>query len=222
MRFAGLNITYPCKQLVLPLLDAVSDEADAIGAVNTVVRTDDRLIGYNTDGSGWSWGFRRALPQADLSSVVLLGAGGAGSACADAALRLGAARLVIVDRDAPRAVALAARLNKHLDGGAGQRRHRPARCTGRCERPHSCDPDGDGGHTRHAAAGGMAEARDVGFGRRLRASGNAVAQGGSAPRVRHGRWRPHERRPGRRRLQALHRPRRGRGADGRTFPAPVS
>ena len=117
MRFAGLNITYPCKQLVVPLLDAVSDEAEAIGAVNTVVRTDDRLVGYNTDGAGWSWGFRRALPQADLSCVVLLGAGGAGSACADAALRLGATRLIIVDRDAPRAVALAARLNEHLDGG---------------------------------------------------------------------------------------------------------
>jgi shikimate dehydrogenase len=116
MRFAGLNITYPCKQLVIPLLDAVSAEAQAIGAVNTVVRTDDRLVGYNTDSSGWSWGFRRALPRADLSSVVLLGAGGAGSACADAALRLGTARLTIFDRDAPRAVALAARLNEHLGG----------------------------------------------------------------------------------------------------------
>lgn len=117
MRFAGLNITYPCKQMVLPLLDAVSDEARAIGAVNTVVRADDRLVGYNTDGSGWSWGFRRALPGADLACVVLLGAGGAGSACADAVLRLGATRLVVFDRDAPRAVALAARLNEHFAGG---------------------------------------------------------------------------------------------------------
>jgi shikimate dehydrogenase len=118
MCFAGLNITYPCKQLVIPLLDAVSDEAEAIGAVNTVVRRGDRLVGHNTDGSGWSWGFRRALPGADLSCVVLLGAGGAGSACADAVLRLGAARLVIVDQDAPRAAALAARLNAHLGGRA--------------------------------------------------------------------------------------------------------
>src|SRR6185369_13464316 len=80
MGFAGLNITYPCKQRVIPLLDALSDEARAIGAVNTVVREGDRLVGYNTDGSGWSWGFGRALPQADLSRVALLGAGGAGSA----------------------------------------------------------------------------------------------------------------------------------------------
>jgi shikimate dehydrogenase len=111
MRFAGVNVTYPCKQAVLPLLDGLSEEAGAIGAVNTVVRDGDRLIGHNTDGSGWSWGFRRALPAADLSRVVLLGAGGAGSACADAVLRLGARQLVIVDQDAARATGLAARLN---------------------------------------------------------------------------------------------------------------
>ncbi len=116
MGFAGLNITYPCKQSVIPLLDALSVEARAIGAVNTVICEGDRLVGYNTDGSGWSWGFRRALPRADLSRVVLLGAGGAGSACADAVLRLGAAHLVIVDKEAPRAVALAERLNRHFGG----------------------------------------------------------------------------------------------------------
>jgi shikimate dehydrogenase len=117
MRFDGLNITHPCKQLVIPLLDELSPEAALIGAVNTVVRRGDRLLGHNTDGAGWSWGFRRALPAADLSRVVLIGAGGAGSACADAVLRLGAGRLVVVDRDAPRATALAARLNAHFPGG---------------------------------------------------------------------------------------------------------
>ncbi|MBI3372439.1 MAG: shikimate dehydrogenase [Betaproteobacteria bacterium] len=117
MGFGGLNITYPCKQSVIPLLDALSEEARAIGAVNTVVCEGSRLVGHNTDGSGWSWGFQRALPQADLSRVVLLGAGGAGSACADAVLRLGAVRLVIVDKEASRAAALAERLNDHFDGG---------------------------------------------------------------------------------------------------------
>ncbi len=117
MGFAGLNITFPCKQSVIPLLDSLSEEATAIGAVNTVVREGDRLVGHNTDGSGWSWGFRRALPKADLSRVVLLGAGGAGSACADAVLRLGAVHLRVVDKDASRASGLAARLNAHFDGG---------------------------------------------------------------------------------------------------------
>jgi shikimate dehydrogenase len=120
MGFAGLNITYPCKQSVMALLDALSEEARAIGAVNTVVRQGDRLVGHNTDGSGWSWGFRRALPQADLSRVVLLGAGGAGSACADAVLRLGARELVIVDQERSRAAELAERLNRHLAGGRAQ------------------------------------------------------------------------------------------------------
>jgi len=108
--YRGLNITFPCKQAVIPLLDQLSEEARAIGAVNTIVREGERLVGHNTDGTGWSWGFRRALPEADLSRVVLLGAGGAGSACADAVLRLGARELVIYDRDAPRATELAQRL----------------------------------------------------------------------------------------------------------------
>jgi shikimate dehydrogenase len=122
MRYDGLNITYPCKQAVIPLLDRLSEEAEAIGAVNTVVRDGDRLVGHNTDGSGWSWGFRRHLPAADLSRVALLGAGGAGSACADAVLRLGAARLTILDRDPLRAETLAARLSGRFGDRAGASR----------------------------------------------------------------------------------------------------
>jgi shikimate dehydrogenase len=109
--YRGFNITFPCKQTVIPLLDGLSDEARSIGAVNTIVIAGGKLTGYNTDGPGWGWGFQRALPGADLSRVVLLGAGGAGSACADAVLRLGARELMIVDREAGRGDALAARMN---------------------------------------------------------------------------------------------------------------
>ena len=116
MGFAGLNITYPCKQAVITLLDGLSDEAAAMGAVNTVVFDGGRAVGHNTDGSGWAWGFRRTLPAADLSRVVLLGAGGAGSAIAHAVLRLGAQRLTLVDADAARSVALADELNQRYDG----------------------------------------------------------------------------------------------------------
>jgi len=112
MKFAGLNITFPCKQAVIPLLDELSDEARAIGAVNTVVREGDRLVGHNTDASGWAWGFQRALPKADLSRVVLLGAGGAGAAVGHAALGLGVSNLFIFDADPSRADALASRLGK--------------------------------------------------------------------------------------------------------------
>lgn len=111
MGYAGLNITYPCKQAVIPLLDGLSDEARAMGAVNTVVFDGGKAIGHNTDGSGWAWGFTRALPGADLSRVVLLGTGGAGSAIAHAVLRLGARQLALVDTDGARAQALADSLN---------------------------------------------------------------------------------------------------------------
>ena len=126
MGFAGLNITYPCKQAVIPLLDALSDEAAAMGAVNTVVfeageaaergERGVKAIGHNTDGSGWRWGFERSLPHADLSRVVLLGAGGAGSAIAHAVLRMGAQALVLVDADAARAAGAAERLNALYPG----------------------------------------------------------------------------------------------------------
>jgi shikimate dehydrogenase len=116
MRFAGFNVTYPVKQTVMPLLDALADEAATIGAVNTVVRDGDRLVGHNTDGPGWGWGFRRALPDADLGCVTLLGAGGAGAACADALMRLGVARLRIADLDHGRAATLAERLNARFPG----------------------------------------------------------------------------------------------------------
>lgn len=107
MGFAGLNITFPCKQAVIPLLDDLSDEARTMGAVNTVVFKDGRAIGHNTDGSGWAWGLRQALPTVDLGRVVLLGAGGAGSAIAHALLRMGAQHVVIVDSEAARALGLA-------------------------------------------------------------------------------------------------------------------
>jgi shikimate dehydrogenase len=113
MGFAGFNVTFPCKQAIVPLLDALSDEARAMNAVNTVVcREDGTLVGHNTDGSGWAWGFRRALPGVALDRVVLLGAGGAGSAVADAALRLGAGQVRVHDVDVSRAQALVAQLER--------------------------------------------------------------------------------------------------------------
>jgi shikimate dehydrogenase len=112
--YSGLNITFPCKQAVMPLLHGVSDEARAIGAVNTVVIAGGKLTGHNTDASGWSWGFKRALPQADLSRVVLLGAGGAGAAVGYAALQLGVSEISIFDVDPSRAAALADNLRAHF------------------------------------------------------------------------------------------------------------
>ena len=127
MGFAGLNVTYPCKQAVIPLLDELSDEAAAMGAVNTVVFHDGRAIGHNTDGWGWRWGFERALPAADLSRIVLLGAGGAGSAIAHALLRMGAPELVVVDADAARATQLAEALQSRYAAARVRAEADPAR-----------------------------------------------------------------------------------------------
>jgi shikimate dehydrogenase len=116
MGFAGLNITHPCKQDVVPLLTDLSDEARAIGSVNTVVLERGRRIGHNTD---W-WGFRQSvvqhLPGAALARIVQLGAGGAGAATAYAALELGARQLIIVDAVHERALALADRLAAMFSG----------------------------------------------------------------------------------------------------------
>jgi shikimate dehydrogenase len=113
MGFAGLNITFPCKQQVIELLDDLSDDARALGAVNTVVFDKaGRATGFNTDCFGWRESFRRKQPQADLSRVVLLGAGGAGSAVAHAVMQLGAEQLSIVDIDVQRAEQLAQRVGR--------------------------------------------------------------------------------------------------------------
>jgi shikimate dehydrogenase len=110
--FAGVNITHPCKQAVVPLLDELSADAAAIGAVNTVVFKDGKRSGHNTDCFGFAEGFRRGLPEVACHKVVLLGAGGAGSAVATAALNLGVGRLLIHDVAVARARALAERLGR--------------------------------------------------------------------------------------------------------------
>ena len=101
--FDGLNITHPCKQAIIPLLSELSQEARAIGAVNTVVLRNGKRSGHNTDCTGFVESFRRGLPAARLDRVVLLGAGGAGAAIAHAALALGVEHLAIFDIDTAKA-----------------------------------------------------------------------------------------------------------------------
>ncbi|NEK56362.1 shikimate dehydrogenase [Geodermatophilus sabuli] len=108
--YDGLNVTHPCKQLVLDHLDELSPDAQALGAVNTVVLRDGRAVGHNTDWSGFARAVDRGLTDAPLGRVVLLGAGGAGAAVAHALLTLGTRRLTVVDVDAQRAGELAGAL----------------------------------------------------------------------------------------------------------------
>ena len=108
--FAGLNITHPSKQKILPLLDELSEDAKALGAVNTVVFAEGRRTGHNTDWWGFAESFRRGLSGANVDSVVQLGAGGAGAAVGYAMLKSGARELNIFDIDADRMNALVATL----------------------------------------------------------------------------------------------------------------
>ncbi|WP_432245311.1 shikimate dehydrogenase [Arthrobacter sp. G.S.26] len=108
--FNGLNITHPCKQLVLAHLDEISPDARRLGAVNTVVIRDGRFVGHNTDWSGFAAALAAGLPGAALEHVVQLGAGGAGSAVAYALLSAGVRTLDLVDVDPERAAQRAAEL----------------------------------------------------------------------------------------------------------------
>ncbi|MBM6593142.1 shikimate dehydrogenase [Microvirga pudoricolor] len=101
--FSGLNVTHPCKQSIIPLLDALSPDAANLGAVNTVVLTDGRRVGHNTDWWGFAESFRRDLPDVRRDRVVQFGAGGAGAAVAHALLTLGVGEVVIIDTDSGRA-----------------------------------------------------------------------------------------------------------------------
>lgn len=115
--FAGVNITFPCKQSVLPLLDDLSADANTLQSVNTVVFRDGKRYGHNTDWWGFAESFRRGLPDVALGKVVLIGAGGAGSAAAYAASKLGVKSLVIHDSDPSRAQQLATRMAAHFPPG---------------------------------------------------------------------------------------------------------
>ncbi|MBF9197825.1 shikimate dehydrogenase [Microvirga terrestris] len=124
--YAGLNITHPCKQAVIPLLDELSPDAAALGAVNTVVLKDGRRIGHNTDWWGFAESFRRELPDVGCDRVVQFGAGGAGSAVAHALLTLGAGEVILIDTDEARAGDLAAALNARFGKGRATSSNSPA------------------------------------------------------------------------------------------------
>src|SRR5262249_1578966 len=61
LKFAGVNVTYPYKEAVLPLLDELAPSATAVGAVNLIAVRDDRLIGFNTDYSGFDQALKRTV-----------------------------------------------------------------------------------------------------------------------------------------------------------------
>ncbi|MBG6120230.1 MULTISPECIES: shikimate dehydrogenase [unclassified Sphingobium] len=108
----GVNVTHPFKRTIMEFLDEVSQDAQAIGAVNTIAFRNGRRIGYNTDWSGFLDSLRRDLPGVDTTCVSQVGAGGAGSATAFGLLQGGVRTLYINDVNAKLAGQLVAQLQR--------------------------------------------------------------------------------------------------------------
>ena len=107
--FAGVNVTYPYKEAVVPLLDTLAPGAAAMGAVNTVVVGDGRLTGHNTDTTGFARAVAPLLAPS-ANAVALIGAGGVGKAIAFALASLAVTDIRIFDSEPARAEKLAALL----------------------------------------------------------------------------------------------------------------
>lgn len=103
----GANVTVPHKQAVEPMLDGISETATRIGAVNTIVRTPDGLVGENTDAYGFRQSIEAAYPGLELPKAVVLGAGGASRAVIVALVQMGVRDIVLANRTPERAMGLA-------------------------------------------------------------------------------------------------------------------
>lgn len=112
--FAGVNVTHPFKRSVIVHLGALSPEAAAIGAVNTVVFGGGQRVGHNTDCWGFAESFREGLAGVPMGSVVQFGAGGAGAAVAHALMTLDVSALVLCDTEPGRAEQLARRIRERF------------------------------------------------------------------------------------------------------------
>ncbi len=105
--FLGAQVTIPHKERVVPLLDRLTDEAQATGAVNTITKEGKRLVGHNTDVAGFRVGLDKLVGRQKMpKQAVLLGAGGGGRAVAHALITGGFQRVVVFNRHLHRAEAL--------------------------------------------------------------------------------------------------------------------
>ena len=105
--FHGINITYPYKEQVVPLVSIDAPGVRRIGACNTVLFAGFRASGYNTDHSGFLAAYRDAFGRRDPGTVAMAGAGGVGKAIAFALAELGCRRLCLYDPRKGRAMRLA-------------------------------------------------------------------------------------------------------------------
>lgn len=112
--FVSANVTIPHKEAVIEFLDDLTDHARQVGAVNTIIKRDDKLIGENTDVYGFTQALREASVELRGARAAILGAGGAARAAAFALAEHGAARIAIMNRTEKRAVKLVNDLCAHF------------------------------------------------------------------------------------------------------------
>ncbi|WGR94468.1 shikimate dehydrogenase [Bradyrhizobium sp. ISRA443] len=115
--FAGVNVTFPYKEAVVDLLDELTPDARAIGAVNTIVVDGTRLVGHNTDATGFVRAIEPLLAATPHGAIALIGAGGVGKAIGFALAGLGVGDIRIFDAEP----AKAAQLARQLQGGVAVR-----------------------------------------------------------------------------------------------------
>jgi len=111
--FAGFNITFPFKSQISDKLSDLSQIAEVLGAVNTVVFEDGKRFGHNTDMSGFATAFQVNMTNAPLDKVLLLGIGGAGSAVAFALAECGVGTLHLFDLNPERMFDLAKKIKRN-------------------------------------------------------------------------------------------------------------
>ena len=109
----GFNVTIPHKENIIPLLDEISEEARAVGAVNTIHNIGGKLKGYNTDAAGFLAGLIKNNILLQGKKIALLGAGGAARAVLYAVLKSGAAEIAIGVRTPSKAEALIKSLRQY-------------------------------------------------------------------------------------------------------------
>lgn len=111
LNITGVNVTVPYKESVVPFLDCCSEEATAVGAVNTILNRDDKLIGENTDVGGFVDALESAGYHLTGKTALVIGTGGAAKAVLRGLKKMGANMILVTGRDAGKARKLAWQLD---------------------------------------------------------------------------------------------------------------
>jgi len=109
--FVGANVTVPYKEKIVPILDEIKDEAVFTGAVNTIVKNNNKLIGYNTDVYGIKETLDIQFKNDEINNVVIFGAGGAAKAALYVLFQRGLKNLTIINRTKANAVKMVDQFN---------------------------------------------------------------------------------------------------------------